>query len=273
MSLSAIIIGLGRIGQGEEGRPDWLWTHAAALQRHGGFRLAGGVDPDPIARHRFTRTYCLPAWPSLIDAPDPGADVYVISTPAIAHSRVFWQVLLEQPKAIICEKPLATTFDDAEAMVQAAENADIPLLVNYMRRFDPNTERLRAQIEEHGAEKMIACYSNGWLENGSHYVDLLAHLLPDYADSRVLAGHGQDLDVYLRFGDTTAYLLSLSVGQVEPLFIARHGMFGFELSSNYQLRVLDALIAHLDDGTPLASNGRTALETLRICKTVEACLV
>lgn len=266
---TAAIVGLGRIGQGEEGRPDWLWTHARALHQHPRFRLIAGVDPDKTARERFFRTYGVPAWPTL-EQMNGGADVYVIAVPTSMHFQVFNDVLRWAPQAIICEKPLAATVREAEIMVDVAARLQVPLLVNYMRRFDPNTQRLRRRMN--GSHKAaVACYSNGFLENGSHFIDLFAYLLPPFSDATILRGTGDNLDVRLQFGDTTAYLLSVPEGQLEPKFVGKD-VLRFQFDPSYQLHVLDALVERLDEDAPLPSDGHTALETLRICRRVMECV-
>src|SRR5215831_6414429 len=49
-------------------------------------------------------------------------------------------------KHVFCEKPFALTKADAEAAVQAAQQAKITLGLGYNRRFHPEMTKLRQQI-------------------------------------------------------------------------------------------------------------------------------
>ena len=49
-------------------------------------------------------------------------------------------------KAILCEKPLATTMEDANRMIQACEDNDVPLSVGHTRAWDPIYHKIRDMI-------------------------------------------------------------------------------------------------------------------------------
>jgi glucose-fructose oxidoreductase len=70
-------------------------------------------------------------------------DVLYISLPTGLHR----EAVLAAAKAgvhILCEKPLATSFEDAEAMTKACKEANVRLMTAYMSRFgDVYTEALR----------------------------------------------------------------------------------------------------------------------------------
>ena len=64
---------------------------------------------------------------------DPGIDALIISTPNFTHWSVV-QTALHSGKALLVEKPMALTSQDAWAMVEAAAQANRTLMVAYNRR-------------------------------------------------------------------------------------------------------------------------------------------
>ncbi|SEB07663.1 Gfo/Idh/MocA family protein [Leifsonia sp. 21MFCrub1.1] len=75
-----------------------------------------------------------------------GPDAIVVTTENARHRSV-----VERAAAagvhVLCEKPLATTLDDAEAMVAACEAAGVLLMVAYPVRFAPQFDALRARLD------------------------------------------------------------------------------------------------------------------------------
>lgn len=216
---TAAVIGLGNIGQGYDfDNPELVLTHARAFARHPGFELLAGVDPDAQQRERFERQYQLPAYSdcaAMLAAARPA--VMTVAVPTEQHAAAFDQALAVHPRAVLCEKPLARTLDDAHAMVAAAAAAGCALAVNYVRRFDPGVRELKQAIEsgQYGEiYKGVAWYSKGLRNNGTHLVDLLRHLLGE-ARGYALIEHGRkwkdqdpEPDFRIRFGAAEVYFFA-----------------------------------------------------------------
>lgn len=216
---SAVVVGLGSIGQGYDYDTEGLiLTHARAFARHPGFELLAGVDPNAYQRERFEQQYHLPAYPdcaALLAAVNP--EVMALSVPTSLHAATLMQVLAAHPKAVLCEKPLAQTLTDAQRMVAAAATAGCTLAVNYVRRFDPGVQELKHAIDarQYGEiYKGVAWYSKGLRNNGTHLVDLLRYLLGE-ANGYALIELGRkwqqldpEPDFRIRFGATEVYFLS-----------------------------------------------------------------
>jgi myo-inositol 2-dehydrogenase/D-chiro-inositol 1-dehydrogenase len=85
------------------------------------------------------------SWPELVD--DPGVDAVLVASPGELHAE---QVLacLAAGKPVLCEKPLATTADDALKLVQAEVAAGRRLVqVGFMRRYDAGFRDVKAAID------------------------------------------------------------------------------------------------------------------------------
>jgi predicted dehydrogenase len=83
------------------------------------------------------------------------ADVVVNLTPPEHHRRVTEQALAAGCH-VLTEKPMAATFEDAVAMVEAAQSADRTLAVMQNRRHHPAIRRLRRGIADGEIGRLMA---------------------------------------------------------------------------------------------------------------------
>ncbi len=218
----AAVVGLGRIGQGYDydvsvGAGPVL-THANAFASHSGFDLVAGVDPSAAERARFELKFGVPAFDS-IEAMQRHVNPSVVAlcVPTANHMEAL-ELLLQKPlRAVLCEKPIAATYAEAKRMTACAKRADCVLLVNYMRRFEPGVLALKQALAEGccgDLYKGVVWYSKGFLNNASHFVDLLRFLLGEVGEielihaGRVWAGVDPEPDVRIRFGDCDVHFLA-----------------------------------------------------------------
>lgn len=301
------MVGLGRVGLGYDydvADTGAVLTHAAAFAAHPRFELVAGADPDADARERFTHKFGVPAVADQTELPE--VDVAAIATPAALHRAGVEQSLARGARAIVCEKPLAATIEDGEAIVAACRDAGAPLAVNYMRRFDPALAALREQLAAGAIGDVragVAWYPHGLLENGSHMVDLVDFLLGPVERAEVTAADAESPAARLEAGGVVVHLLPaptapLNVFQLELLGTGgalRYLQSGMTYSlhrttrpaalphvevidadgeqhatglQRYGLQVLDAVAGHLDGGAPLPSDGESALRALRVCSSL-----
>lgn len=181
---SVLIIGCGNIaGDFDAAGGDTVLTHAGAYRRHGGFRLAGCVDPDAGRRGAFQQRWAVEhAYASLPEALASGTryDVISICSPTPQHAADLHMLLREPPRLVFCEKPLAAGIEEAAALVAACRDAGTLLAVNYTRRWDPEVSAFKSALERGvwgPVRSAVGYYNKGVLNNGSHMVDLLQHLL------------------------------------------------------------------------------------------------
>lgn len=84
-------------------------------------------------------------WRQMLDGAP--VDIVVVATPPGLHAEMSISAL-QAGKAVLCEKPLATTVEDAEAIALAAKEAARPVAVNYVMRFNPLFQALKSVIDE-----------------------------------------------------------------------------------------------------------------------------
>lgn len=219
MSWSALIVGLGQIGMGYDlllAPETFVYSHARALSLHSEFNLIGAVDPGVEERGAFQKAYQAPAYASLKQVLEQQApDLAVIASPTMAHYDAVLELLsVSPPQAILCEKPLAYSLDEARKMVALCAEKKVSLYVNYMRRSEPGALEVKRRIQSGeiaGPFKGIAWYSKGFLHNGSHFFNLLEDWLGAMqafelisAGRDLLIGDAEpDVQVSFRNGDVT----------------------------------------------------------------------
>ena len=127
------MIGVAVIGAGRAGMVHAV-NFAAGVS---GGRLVALADPNEealaaaAAQTGCERTY--------VDAEDAVAaddvDAVVIASPTFTHAALA-VATLAAGKHVLCEKPLASSLDEAAAIARAAEDSDAVFLMGFMRRFD-----------------------------------------------------------------------------------------------------------------------------------------
>tara|TARA_R110001606_G_scaffold389553_1_gene555772 strand:- start:26677 stop:27678 length:1002 start_codon:yes stop_codon:yes gene_type:complete len=184
--LNVLIIGCGNIAGGFDAeRPvDALpFTHTSAYLQHGGFTLAGCIDPDEARRTAFCERWAISNDSACIETlplVEGGVDVVSICSPTDFHREHLEVVLQLNPKIIFCEKPISTCFSDSLHCIQLCEAKGVLLAINYTRRWAPDIVRLHNDIVSGKwgeIRSVVAHYNKGILNNGGHVLDLLHYLL------------------------------------------------------------------------------------------------
>ncbi len=75
-------------------------------------------------------------------------DLALITTPPAFHAQAA-AVAIAHGSHLLCEKPLASSLEEAEAMVAHARRAGVLLAVGFTRRFFPNLWEARQLIQSH----------------------------------------------------------------------------------------------------------------------------
>jgi myo-inositol 2-dehydrogenase/D-chiro-inositol 1-dehydrogenase len=141
MPKSSQNISIGLIGTGGMGT-----RHAVNLHRFvGGASVAAVYDLDQ-ARAQQAAAQC--GSPVVMDDPykliaDKNIDAVLIASPDDTHAKLTL-ACLQAGKPVLCEKPLATSVEDAEKVLQAEVALGKKLVsVGFMRRFDPQHQSVR----------------------------------------------------------------------------------------------------------------------------------
>lgn len=128
------------IGAGLQGR-----RRAEAID--GSDRLLAVANSDQRAASRLAAEVgCSVAdgWEELVRRPE--VDVVVVCTPPHMHAPIAIAAA-QAGKHVLCEKPLARTVAEAEAMVEAAEQAGVSLKCGFNHRHHPGIRQARRWFE------------------------------------------------------------------------------------------------------------------------------
>ena len=180
--LHVLIVGCGNIaGIFDHGRPsgDLPYTHAGAYMRDERFVLAACAEPNNERRSEFMAAWgVLAGFRSSEQVLEIGGqfDVVSICSPTDCHAHDLEIALRLKPKLIFCEKPVTTSVAETERFVTECGQSNIPLAVNYTRRWDIEISKLQVDMQAGRWGKLrsvVGYYNKGILNNGSHMLDLL----------------------------------------------------------------------------------------------------
>ncbi len=149
------LVGAGRAAQ----------VHADSLVNHiPRGQLVALVDPDLNALQATGDRYGVDARFDSLEAALDGADfdAVVITTPTFTHKPLA-VLAAEAGKHILCEKPMALTLAECDAMIEAAERNGVFLQLGFMRRFAPEfvAAAERIQAGEIGRPMIIKSLTHG----------------------------------------------------------------------------------------------------------------
>ena len=191
MQYKAVIIGCGRIGASFDS-PDSvnILTHAKAFTSHPKVWLVAVMDIDQkIAKAAGDKWKCeyYTDFHQMIREQQP--DIVSVCVPDQFHYEYFLQCLDIQPKAVVAEKPLTLNIKETQTIVEKYKNANIPLFVNYTRRYSSPIQSLKCRIETGDLGRIFNAsikYTKGILHNGSHAVDIANFLFGKFLSGNIL---------------------------------------------------------------------------------------
>lgn len=120
-------------------------------------QLVAAADPRAEARARFASDFSARTYDTVEElCADPAVEVVYVATPHQFHA-AHAIAAARSGKHVLVEKPMALTLEDCAAMIAAARDANVRLIVGHSHSFDTPILRTRALIEsgEFGAVRMI----------------------------------------------------------------------------------------------------------------------
>lgn len=113
-------------------------------------------------------------------AAHPGAELVVIATTANSHRQLVEQAARAGARHILCEKPMATSVSDCEAMIAACRAGGSKLAINHQMRFMAQYTVVRDELATGRfgplASMTVTAGCFGLAMNGSHYCEAFAWL-------------------------------------------------------------------------------------------------
>ena len=168
--------------------------------------LIGTADNDLERGQRYARQFGVRLFPSYADLLREQPDGVVICCENARHRELVDLALAAGVKYILCEKPLATTLDDAQAILKAVDSAGAQLMIAFPVRFSPAICDVKAMIESGKLGRIYGCNATNQGENPSYHRAW-------FTDKR-LAGGGAMMDHIVHTVDVLRWLFKSEVTEV-----------------------------------------------------------
>lgn len=132
-------LGVCIVGAGDMGT-----KHAERWQSLPQARVVAVVDVDEPRAEKLARAHQLETWYTNYQEAVKLPEVNVVSVcvPTCSHAEVT-VFAANQGKHVLCEKPIALTLAQADAMIEAAEKNGVQLGLGFMRQYSPVVAHLR----------------------------------------------------------------------------------------------------------------------------------
>ncbi len=173
-------------------------------------------------------------------------DAVLIATPTGTHAELIEQCV-RAGKPVWCEKPVGLTLADTQRVLRTVERSNIPVMIGFMRRFDPGyaaakraidagdvgrVERFRAISCDFTPPALAFIKTSGgiFVDMSVHDFDLARFLVGDVAE--VSAWGGALIDPgYAEVGDvdTAVAMLRFANGALGVLEASRRTTWGYDI--------------------------------------------
>ncbi len=175
------------------------------LRRIPGVEVIGFSDTDSERGRRFSQAYGL-RWfwtheDLLAERPDA-----VIVTSENARHRELVELAAQAGAHVLCEKPIATTVEDALAMKAVVEEAGVRFMTAFPMRFSPALQTAREMVQSGELGSVLAVVGVNHSENPKHHRAWFAQ--------KDLAGGGAVIDHTVHLADLYRWIFDCEVADV-----------------------------------------------------------
>lgn len=138
------------------------WAHLAILKSLPSYQVVALADPTPENLDRAAtlapgaKTYS-DYHKLLSEVKD--LDAVLVVTPSFLHAAPTIAAF-ERGLAVLCEKPMATTVEDANRMIEASRKAGKPLYIGFQKRLVPITRKMKELVDSGAIGKVHLATGN-----------------------------------------------------------------------------------------------------------------
>jgi myo-inositol 2-dehydrogenase / D-chiro-inositol 1-dehydrogenase len=230
------VLGAGRIGK----------VHARSLHESGRASVAFVADAMADAATSLANSVGA-STASVDDVIASDVDAILIATPTDTHADLI-EAAARAGKAILCEKPVSLSVPRIEECLQVVENAGVPLMIGFHRRYDPNFAFLEKRLRngEIGDPEIITITCRdpsappvSYIErSGGLYRDMMIH---DFDMARFLLGDEEPVIVHALGGvltdpeigkandiDTASVQMQTASGKIVVITNSRRATYGHD---------------------------------------------
>jgi predicted dehydrogenase len=107
-------------------------------------------------------------------------ELAVIATTAPSHPELVYLAVQNGAKAILCEKPMATSLADCDRMIDACAKSGTRLAINHQMRFMEQYTAAKEIVQDESfgglSSVMVTVGNFGMAMNGSHYFEMFRYM-------------------------------------------------------------------------------------------------
>ena len=184
MKFKALLIGLGNVGmlydKDNFKNQSICLSHTKALHYSQKFDLIGGIDLNKNNRDIFAKLTKIKPYDSLksFQSHNKYVDLIIVATPTATHFQIIDKIIHNiKPKAILCEKPLSYSLEESNEIINICKKHKVELFINFPRRVETSISVVKKLIGKLSYFKGVVWYSNGAINNGIHFIDLITFLV------------------------------------------------------------------------------------------------
>ena len=246
---TAAIIGTGRIGftLGFDKKREQPASHTMALLANKKIRLIAAADTNQEKLERWWKfvhgAKTFSTSDELYKTLNVIPDIITVAVNEDSHLEECIKAIKAKPRLIILEKPVALNSEEAEKIRLAAEENNVPIMVNHERRFAADYNAAKAYIKKIGtlqssrgelysglriyAPEFEKDGSYSLLHDGTHLVDIIRFLLDDDLENPIVCGLFKDDKNAVR--NFSAHYSTKSCPDVSLYMSGRSRFFSFGL--------------------------------------------
>jgi predicted dehydrogenase len=197
----AVLIGLGNIAWklGRDSVSGASLSHRDAFDQNHKVELIAGYSPEQEEIQCFESESELAGYSDISQMfEEVRPDIVSICSPQAFHSEQVALCFKYKVPMVWLEKPAATRACDAMELDESRKQMLKPsvVLVNFQRRYTESYQKLRQLIQQKEYGSLLAVevhYSRGLMLNGSHMMDMLAYLFPEFEYELLWVESGEQL--------------------------------------------------------------------------------
>lgn len=202
--LNALVVGCGSIGALKPDKFDHpgsenILTHCNAYDKHDKINLVGVVDTDITKVNNAAVKWNTEPYINIHEAfKHHKIDIVSVCVPTRYHHSVMMELLQYDFKILIAEKPFCNNSGEAMSVIKEYKKAGRPIVVDYIRHFDPTISNLKYGIKNIVDDKVYSTriiYNRGLRHEACHGIALCNYLFGYYKGGQILkSGHIKELD-------------------------------------------------------------------------------
>ena len=214
--VKVIIIGLGNIAYKYDiNLPnDYILSHLRAFEQHLKFKVIGVVDKSKKAIKFFSDNFNHKTFFSVKDALKIlKPDLVVVSSPPNTHLQVVEEIFnFYNPKYLVCEKPLADSYENSKKIIEICKKNNCFLFINFQRNSSVTSNLIKHKISNNYYKppyKLVMWYSKGLENTASHFITLFNLFFGKAESSNIISSKNSEFYFKIDYKNCEAFFIPL----------------------------------------------------------------